>query len=82
MDKIKTVWSPAVGSYWNDFKNWILTDVKKIFQEELNFNIKDAYRLSWDDKYAELCKEQNKEIEKIVRFNKNMPQIFKKFTLK
>ena len=41
MDKIKTVWSPAVGSNWNDFKNWILTDVKRIFQEELNFNIKE-----------------------------------------
>ena len=41
MDKIKTVWSPAVGSNWNDFKNWILTDVKRIFQEELNFNVKE-----------------------------------------
>ena len=57
-------------------------EVIKEWLNKLNFNIKDAYRLSWDDKYAELCKEQNKEIEKIVRFNKNMPQIFNRFTLK
>ena len=25
----------------------------------LGFNLKDSYRLSWDDKYEELCKEQN-----------------------
>ena len=39
----------------------------------------DAYNLSWDDKYAELCKEQNKAIESIVTFDKDMPKENKKF---
>ena len=51
-------------------------DANKVIEEwieKLGFNINDAYRLSWDDKYAELCKEQNKKVENIVRFNKDMP---------
>ena len=32
------------------------------YASKLKLNIKDSYRLSWDDKYVELCKEQNKEI--------------------
>ena len=51
-------------------KNWI---------DKLKFNINDAYRLSWDDKYAELCKEQKKKVENIVRFNKDMPKVINKF---
>lgn len=51
-------------------KNWL---------EKLKFDINDAYRLSWDDKYSELCKEQNKKIENIVRFNKDMPKVSNKF---
>ena len=44
---------------------------------KLDFN--DSYRLSWDDKYAELCKEQNKEIYSHVLFGKDMPEVkFKK----
>ena len=55
---------------------------EKVIEEwldKLNLNINDAYRLSWDDKYAELCKEQNKKIESIVRFDKDMPQAKNKF---
>lgn len=51
-------------------KNWI---------DKLKFNINDAYRLSWDDKYAELCKEQKKKVENIVRFDKDMPKVMNKF---
>ena len=40
----------------------------------LGLNIDDAYPLSWDDKYLELCKEQNKKVESIVTFDKDMPQ--------
>ena len=47
--------------------------------EKIEFNINDAYRLSWDDKYSELCKEQNKKVENIVRFDKDMPVIDKEF---
>jgi hypothetical protein len=45
----------------------------------LNLKLSDAYKLSWDDKYAELCKEQNKTIESIVRFDKDMPQANNRF---
>ena len=40
-----------------------------------NLDINNAYNLSWDDKYAELCQEQNKKYEKIVRFNQEMPSV-------
>ena len=51
-------------------KNWL---------KKLNLNIEEAYFLSWDDKYEELCKEQNIKIEKIVRFHKEMPKVNNKF---
>ena len=53
----------------------------KKWLKNLKLNINDAYRLSWDDKYAELCKKQNKPEEKIVRFNKDMPSISNKFKI-
>lgn len=34
-----------------------------------------AFRLSWDDKYTQLCKEQNVAIYKNVTFNIPMPEI-------
>ena len=46
------------------------------YLEKLGFTINDIYQLSWDDKYEELCKEQNIKAYKIVEFNKEMP-IFK-----
>ena len=45
------------------------------YVSKLKLNIKDSYRLSWDDKYVELCKEQNKEIYIEVTFDKDMPSI-------
>ena len=42
--------------------------------KKIGLNIDDAYPLSWDDKYLELCKEQNKKVESIVTFDKDMPQ--------
>ncbi len=53
-------------------------DAEEVIKEWLNkldFDIKDAYRLSWYDKYSLLCKEQNKKVESIVRFDKEMPKI-------
>lgn len=55
--------------------------VIKDWLDKLKFNINDAYRLSWDDKYAELCQEQNKKVENIVRFNKDMPKVSNKFII-
>ncbi len=54
-------------------------EVVKEWLDKLKFDIKDAYRLSWDDKYNELCKEQGKKVESIVRFDKEMPNVNKKF---
>ena len=56
-------------------------EVIKEWLTKLHFNIEDAYRLSWDDKYNELCREQNKKVENIVRFNKEMPEVKNKFEL-
>ena len=56
--------------------------VIKEWISKLKLNINEAYRLSWDDKYAELCKEQDKNIESIVRFNKDMPIVTTKFIKK
>ena len=63
----------------NKSKHKNAEDVIKIWLKKLKFDINDAYRLSWDDKYAELCKEQNKKVENIVRFNKDMPKVSNKF---
>ena len=57
-------------------------EVIKSYLDRLKLNINDAYKLSWDDKYAELCKEQNKIIESIVSFNKEMPKISNNFNIK
>lgn len=46
------------------------------YLERLGFTLDDIYQLSWDDKYEELCREQNIEIHKIVEFDKEMP-VFK-----
>ena len=35
--------------------------------------LEDSYKLSWDDKYEELCVEQNIEKYNIVEFGKKMP---------
>ncbi|HIU40212.1 MAG TPA: hypothetical protein IAB68_02785 [Candidatus Aphodocola excrementigallinarum] len=45
------------------------------YVELLKLDYKDSYRLSWDDKYEELCKEQGKEKFKHVLFDCDMPEI-------
>lgn len=40
----------------------------------LGLDIKDSYRLSWDDKYHELCQEQGIVEHKEVDFSKEMPR--------
>ncbi len=56
-------------------------EVIKEWLKILKLDINKAYRLSWDDKYAELCQEQNKKIENIVRFKNDMPKINNKFNV-
>jgi hypothetical protein len=46
---------------------------------KLGLDLKDAYPLSWDDKYLELCNEQGKTVERVVTFDKDMPQETKEF---
>lgn len=43
--------------------------------ERMGLDIKKSYRLSWDDKYEELCKEQNIVKYNEVTFDKEMPKI-------
>lgn len=49
--------------------------IVKKWVELLGLNIKDAYRLSWDDKYTELCKEQGIQHYNHVTFNLPMPKV-------
>ena len=63
----------------NKSKNKNPEEVIKEWLDILGLDINEAYTLSWDDKYAELCKEQNKKIERIVRFDKDMPQANNKY---
>lgn len=41
----------------------------------LNLKYEDSYKLSWDDKYEQLCKEQKMEKFNKVLFDKPMPKI-------
>lgn len=61
----------------NKSKNKEAIDVIEYWSNVIGVDIKDAYRLSWDDKYTSLCKEQNIVPVKDVVFDKNikMPKI-------
>ena len=49
----------------------------------LGLELKDSYRLSWDDKYQELCQSQNIHQYNIVDNTKEMPIFLNhEFTLK
>ncbi len=41
----------------------------------LELDINKAYRLSWDDKYSELCKSQNVKQYNHITFDKSMPKV-------
>ena len=45
----------------------------------IGLDINNSYKLSWDDKYEELCREQNKNIEKSVTFDKDMPKVLDEY---
>lgn len=47
--------------------------------KKLNLNINESYKYSWDDKYAELCKQQGIEIYSNVKFGLKMPCVEDKF---
>ena len=55
-------------------------EVVELWTKKLGLDIKNAYRLSWDDKYSELCKEQNIKHYNHVTFNLPMPEIIDKTT--
>ncbi len=50
-------------------------DIVKKWVNRIGLNINDAYRLSWDDKYLELCEEQGIERFNEVTFDKPMPSV-------
>ena len=47
-------------------------DVINKWVKELNLNIEERYKLSWDDKYTSLCKEQGITPVKDVIFDENI----------
>ena len=51
------------------------SEVVLFWTEKLGLNIKDAFRLSWDDMYEKLCQEQHVEKYTEVAFDKPMPQV-------
>lgn len=53
-------------------------DVVKEWVRRIGLNINDAYRLSWDDKYLELCEEQGIERFNEVTFDRPMPSVKRK----
>lgn len=50
-------------------------EVVRKWGQLLGLDINKAYRLSWDDKYSELCKSQNIKQFSHVTFDKPMPQV-------
>ena len=50
-------------------------EVVKYWTNLIGLNIDNAYRLSWDDKYEELCHEQGIDCYKEVTFDKPMPEV-------
>lgn len=59
-------------------------DAKEVIEQWVNnlkLDINDAYKLSWDDKYNELCREQNKEVKSIVLFESDMPKVKTEFNI-
>lgn len=44
------------------------------YLNKFNLKIEDSYKLSWDDKYSELCRNQNIKQYNIVEFDKEMPK--------
>lgn len=50
-------------------------DVVREWTSKLGLDLKDSYRLSWDDKYQELCESQNVKIYSEVTFDKEMPSV-------
>ena len=55
--------------------------VVKKWANKIGLDINNAYKLSWDDKYYELCKMQNKNVESIVTFDKDMPNIMEEYNI-
>lgn len=53
-------------------------DVVKSWVNKIGLNITEAYRLSWDDKYLELCEEQGIERFNEVTFDRPMPSVRKR----
>ena len=50
-------------------------DNVKYWVKKLNLDFSNSYKLSWDDKYRELCKEQNIKQYNEVTFDKEMPVV-------
>ena len=56
-------------------------EVIAYWTKRIGLDVDKAYRLSWDDKYEELCREQGVECFKEVKFDKPMPQVKNEFII-
>ena len=59
----------------NKSKSKVPEETVLFWLEQLELKPENAYRLSWDDKYTELCRQQNIESYKHVRFGLPMPKV-------
>lgn len=59
----------------NKSKNKNPEEIVKYWVKMLELDINKAYRLSFDDKYAELCREQNKKQYNNITFDLDMPDV-------
>ena len=50
-------------------------DTVREWVNKIGLDINNSYRLSWDDKYKELCESQNIEMYSEVSFDKIMPSV-------
>lgn len=51
-------------------------EIVEKYVKKLGLDLKDSYRLSWDDKYSELCESQNiKKYSDVLFENKDMPSM-------
>jgi predicted adenylyl cyclase CyaB len=51
------------------------TDVVAFWTQKIGLKLEDAFRLSWDDKYRELCQRQGVKQLSHVTFNAKMPEV-------
>ena len=74
-NKIKIGITNDIKSRLSSYNTHSAEETVLFWVKRLGLKQEDAFRLSWDDKYTELCKQQNIEIFKHVKFDLPMPKV-------